>query len=188
MPIRFKEVRGVTIPYFDPEPKKLRKDFFDMDTELSKFKEALRACKLVVVTGLRRYSKTSLILTGLNELGLDYVFLDCRLLPRPVIIGSILKLLANESSRKSWVSKVLSGIEGVSIGPFGVSFKRADYGTLIDVISALSSKVLVLDEAQELRFFRYRLDPLLAYIYDHTDVKVVVSRSQVGVLYRSLRA
>jgi len=175
MPIRFKEVRGVTIPYFDPEPKKLRKDFFDMDTELSKFKEALRACKLVVVTGLRRYSKTSLILTGLNELGLDYVFLDCRLLPRPVIIGSILKLLANESSRKSWVSKVLSGIEGVSIGPFGVSFKRADYGTLIDVISALSSKVLVLDEAQELRFFRYRLDSLLAYIYDHTDVKVVVS-------------
>ncbi|HDD26225.1 MAG TPA: hypothetical protein ENF75_03955 [Acidilobales archaeon] len=78
-----------------------------MDTELSEFKETLGACKLVVVTGLRRYGKASLILTGLNKLGLDYVFLGCRLLPRSVAVSSILKLLANELGRKSWTSKVL---------------------------------------------------------------------------------
>jgi len=57
----------------------------------------------------------------------------------------------------------------------------------VRVLEGLEGRVLVLDEAQELRRFRYRLDSLIAYLYDHVDVKVIVSGSQVGVMYRFLR-
>ncbi|PSN90419.1 hypothetical protein B9Q08_04685, partial [Candidatus Marsarchaeota G2 archaeon ECH_B_SAG-M15] len=53
---------------------------------------------------------------------------------------------------------------------------------------ALSRKVIVIDEAQLLRRSNVRFDQLLAYKYDHVDAKVVVSGSQVGLLYRFLRA
>jgi len=58
------QVRGVTMPYFDPEPKKCREDFFNAEKEVEEFKRGLNVSKLVVVSGLRRYGKTSLILTG----------------------------------------------------------------------------------------------------------------------------
>ena len=68
--------------YFNPEPKKRREDFFDMEREWNSLDRALSKGKLAIVTGLRRYGKTSLILTYINESGKRYVYLDCRLLPR----------------------------------------------------------------------------------------------------------
>lgn len=57
----------------------------------------------------------------------------------------------------------------------------------MNVLHELEGKILVLDEAQELRRSRYRFDSILAYIYDHVDMKVAVSGSQIGLLYRFLR-
>ena len=53
--------------YFSPEPKKRREDFFDMEREWNSLDRALDKGKLAIVTGLRRYGKTSLILTYINE-------------------------------------------------------------------------------------------------------------------------
>lgn len=81
--------------------------------------------RLVVVLGLRRFGKTPLILTGLNEAGLDYVSLDCRLLPPGMLsMGSFLSLLESGLNRRSWAKKLLRKIEGVSVGEFGVRFKE----------------------------------------------------------------
>jgi AAA+ ATPase superfamily predicted ATPase len=88
--------------YFNPEPKRRREDLFNMESELSTLDSGLKRGKLVVVSGLRRYGKTSLILTYLNEKRLDYVYLDCRLLPSGMIsLNSFLNLLEEELSRGS---------------------------------------------------------------------------------------
>ncbi len=174
--------------YFDPEPKRRREDFFNMEEELEELKRGLELSKLVVVTGLRRYGKTSLILTALNELKADYVFMDCRLLPPGMLsISDIAFLLERELSQKSWFRVVAESIEGIEVGALGIRFRRRDFNTLVNVLERLEGKVLVLDEAQELRRCRYRFDALIAYLYDHIPVRIVVSGSHVGTLYRFLR-
>jgi len=174
--------------YFNPEPKKKREDLFDMEDELLALNNGLRRGKLVIVSGLRRYGKTSLILTYLNESRLDYIYLDCRLLPSGVIsLNSFLTLLEEELSKLGWVKKALSSVEEVSVGSLGVRFRVRSERSLLSVLSALEGKVLVLDEAQELRRSGYRFDSLIAYAYDHLNLKIVLSGSMVGLLYRFLR-
>lgn len=71
--------------YFKIELKRRKEEFFNMENELNQFIRSLKDNKLIVVSGLRRYGKTSLILTGLNEAKADYIFIDCRLLPSGMI-------------------------------------------------------------------------------------------------------
>lgn len=174
--------------YFDPEPKRRREDFFNAEGEIEEFKRGLLVSKLVVVSGLRRYGKTSLMLTALNEMGVDYVFVDCRLLPSEMIsINDVLSLFERELSRKSWFRSIAASIEGVEVGALGVRFRRRDFSTLVSALEKLEGKVLVFDEVQELRRSKHRFNSLIAYLYDHVDVKVVVSGSQVGLMHRFLR-
>ncbi|MEM3371638.1 MAG: ATP-binding protein [Candidatus Korarchaeum sp.] len=174
--------------YFTPEPKRRREDLYDMEAELSALDNGLKRGKIVVVSGLRRYGKTSLILTYLNEKRIDHVYLDCRLLPSGMIpLGSVIELLEEELSRKDWARRILRGIEGISIGELGVRFKERKEGSLLSLLHALDGKVIVLDEAQELRRSGYRFDSLIAYAYDHLDLRFVISGSMVGLLRRFLR-
>lgn len=175
--------------YFDLEPKRRREDFYDYEDLLASFQDSVRSYKITLVTGLRRYGKTSLILTGLNEMKANYVFVDCGLLgDRPTLRGFI-ELLANEMYRNSTLRQLLGRLSFIEVGAFGVRVraKAGVKGGLINLVENLNGMVLVLDEAQILRNTNYRFDQLLAYMYDHADVKVVLSGSEVGLLYRFLR-
>jgi predicted AAA+ superfamily ATPase len=80
--------------YFNPEPKTKKEEFFDMEEEVDRLSKGLKHGKLVVVSGLRRYGKTSLILTYLNEEKYDYIYIDCRLLPPGMItLGFYIKTI-----------------------------------------------------------------------------------------------
>ena len=57
--------------YFDPEPKRRKEDFFDMEDVVGEFRRGLEVSRFIVVLGLRRYGKTSLILTTLNDMNVD---------------------------------------------------------------------------------------------------------------------
>ncbi len=174
--------------YFNPEPKRRKEEFFNMVEEVEELKKGLKVSKLVVVSGLRRYGKTSLILTTLNDINVEYVFLDCRLLPTGMISADdVLLILEKELSSKSWFRRLAEAIDGVEVGGFGVRFRRRDFNTLVKILEALEGRVVVFDEVQELRRSRYRFDYLLAYLYDHTNVRMIVSGSQVGLMYRFLR-
>jgi|GEM_PF-3725957 len=61
-------ITGVTTCYFDPQPKRRRKDFYDMEDILSGFQRALKAGKLVLVLELGRYGKTSLSPMRISEM------------------------------------------------------------------------------------------------------------------------
>jgi AAA+ ATPase superfamily predicted ATPase len=62
--------------YFSPEPKKRKDDFFDMEYEWNLLDRALNKGKMIIVTGLKRYGKTSLIMTYMNESKERYVYVD----------------------------------------------------------------------------------------------------------------
>ncbi len=159
-----------------------------MEEEANELKKGLKSSKLIVVSGLRRYGKTSLILTTLNNMEADYILLDCRLLPtRMISANDMLTILERELASKSWFRELAGAIEDVEIGGFGVRFRRRDFNTLVRILEALEGKIVVFDEVQELRRSKYRFDYLLAYLYDHINVRLIVSGSQVGLMYRFLR-
>jgi AAA+ ATPase superfamily predicted ATPase len=172
--------------YFNPEPKTKKEEFFNMKEEIDRLSKGLKHGKLVVVSGLRRYGKTSLILTYLNEEKYDYTYIDCRLLPPGMITpNSILKLFKEELEKKAWARKILRSLEEIAVGDIKVKLKGEE--TLTSILEALEGKIVVLDEAQELRRSKYRFDKILAYAYDRLNIKFIISGSQIGLLYRFLR-
>jgi AAA+ ATPase superfamily predicted ATPase len=46
---------------FDTAPKTNKRDLYDRETELEKFKDAIEYSSLIVIQGLRRTGKTSFI-------------------------------------------------------------------------------------------------------------------------------
>jgi len=189
--------------YFDLRPKTRLKDFYNREKEL---KELLRSIKekdpLILVLGLRRYGKTSLVLTCLEEYKIPYIYLNCRLLPS---LGPVspkdLALLLTESfnkflkRRKKYfkrIKELLERIEEISIAGFEVRVKapKAGYQTVVKILNSINELnehiVIVVDEAQELRrLARYRFDALLAYTYDHLpNITVVLTGSEIGLLYK----
>jgi len=67
---------------FDPKPKKIS-DIFDRKEEIETLKRFLGSSEpLILVYGLRRMGKTSLILSTLNSIKIDYLFLDIREIKR----------------------------------------------------------------------------------------------------------
>jgi len=190
--------------FFNPRPKRNLNEFFNMRAELDDFMRYARSSPLTLVLGLRRYGKTSLILTGLNALGLKHIYVDCKLLPSGMIgVSDFASLLTNALNYfikrykpiRSAFLKALRNVDGVSIGALGLSInlKKFSSAGLIDVFESLDDLderiVLVVDEAQELRrLARYNISRLLAYLYDNlSKVGVVVSGSQIGLLYRTLK-
>jgi AAA+ ATPase superfamily predicted ATPase len=173
--------------YFTLEPKSDPEDFYDMEEELKSFIHALNSYKFIIVKGLRRYGKTSLILTGLNLSRLDYLFIDCRLLPLTALsFDDFLSLIEFEIGRKHKIKSLLKSIEYVQLGDI-IKFRFRKPEVLLRIFEDLENIVFVLDEAQELRKLRFRLDYFLAYALDHLRIKIVVSGSQVGLLYNFLR-
>ncbi len=190
--------------YFDPRPKKNPEDFYDREEELEQLARAVESSPLTLVLGLRRYGKTSLIHTCLNKMKAKYLYLDCRLLPsRTLSLNDVLSLLGSavrdfikqHGPLKDKVIELLKSVKSVKVGlGFELTFaQRAPKPeAIVEVLEALSRLdriVVVIDEAQELRrLARYRMDSLIAYIYDNLEnVSLIISGSQVGLLYKFLR-
>ena len=62
---------------FDPRPKERREDLYNFDEELNKLIKSFGE-PLIVVSGLRRTGKTSLILTALNISEKPFIYIDLR--------------------------------------------------------------------------------------------------------------
>ncbi len=192
--------------YFDLRPKSRLEDFYDRRRELNELRLGIeRREPLILVLGLRRYGKTSLVLTCMEEYRIPYIYVNCRLLPSPSPISpaDLVLLFADGLSaflnrRRSFLEKmrnILGRIEGITIVGFNVRIKaaKASYETIIDIFNSINMLgkhiVVVVDEAQELRrLARYRFDSLLAYVYDHLpNVTVILTGSEIGLLYRLIR-
>ena len=173
--------------YFTLEPKKRREEFYNMEDELNDFVNSLGKFRFIIIRGLRRYGKTSLILTGLNMTNVKYLFLDCRLLRLATTsFDNFLSMIEAEISRSSWVKRLIKGVEYFEVGGV-IRFKFRRPEVLLEVFRDLGDVVIVFDEVQELRNLKFRFDGFLAYALDHLNIRIVVSGSEAGLLHKFLR-
>jgi len=183
---------------FDLAPKMGKGDFYDFEEELGELISSLKDphTRMIVVKGLRRTGKSSLLRVALRESRVPHIYVDLRKAVSPSEFMSIFQgALSDLLASLRWPDKLLKRLEvSIEIKGLKVSFKRKKLDLFVDTIEKLnkwaldknSRLMLALDEAQELRFIK-GFDKLLAYVYDNLrGIGVVIAGSEVGVLDRFL--
>ncbi len=193
---------------FDVNPKEYREDFYDREEELNSVLEALRLGeRLVVVYGIRRIGKSSLVRVALRESALPYVIVDVREVyySENVITPSVLMryLVRGLRDHLRWYERVgfdlreaLRKIKKVHVSSYGIEVEPAARISLTDFISEINSWcgkhdlrfVVVFDEAQYLRYSNVRYDGVLAWAVDSlSNVTFILTGSEVGVMRDFMR-
>jgi len=186
---------------FDLMPKARREDLFDFDEELGRLTRLLgdSRTRLIVVKGLRRTGKTSLILTALNSTGSPYAFIDVREVVRSrrglyrALERAINDLLRLRSPVVAELRRALEAVRGVRVAGLEVSLSwgrdRPTVSELLRELDEAASRVgvrlpLVIDEAQRLVGpIGHEVWNALAHAYDFLEgLVIVLSGSEVGVL------
>lgn len=189
---------------FDPAPKTRREDLFGRDEELELLNRSLKLGeRLIVIYGVRRVGKTSLVRTAFADFNYPNVIVDVREVHS--IYGRVTKrgiyskmaeyftLTLNLYEKMGFkLSELFRRVRGFKVSDFGVEVEPSDLpdmATLFRRFNEWAAKrgtrfVVAFDEAQYLRFSGgVRYDELLAWVYDNLEnVTVVVTGSEVGVL------
>lgn len=188
--------------YFSLTPKSSKENLYNREKELSKLNEFSKTARIILITGIRRIGKTSLLKVFFEQMkdqGHSAVFIDCR---------SYEKI--NKFDRISFEKKLVSEFEGViqrnktifkmltkiNVAGVELNFEKLqkdrdllDYLELINkAMNKKNSKLFIaFDEAQTLRLYGRGGKDLLnimSYIYDNLEnIVIVLTGSEVGVLY-----
>lgn len=191
---------------FSLTPKTKKEELFDREEELSELTRLVETYPIVVVTGLRRVGKSSLIRVFLKESKLPFVMVDGRKLYE-MTSGNISslqlsQLLNSELSRLSKSQKILNfltRVRGISFGGSSLEIdpKKFSLSDLLEKFNDIGEKdkrhfVVFFDEAQYLRYYGSRggndILALFAYCYDNLEnVKILITGSEVGMLHDFLK-
>ncbi|WP_456453219.1 AAA family ATPase [Thermococcus sp.] len=185
----------MVVVYFDIRPKRKREDLYDREVELKEFEKSIMSSNpLTVITGIRRLGKTSLLVVGLNELGVPYVLVDFRGV-NPNSRMDVYKRIESSlngffrKNRNLWeeIKTELKNIAGLRVLSLGVSFSWKEERTdLIALFRELEKYdvVLAFDEVQYLRGpVGSEFAGLIAHLYDYSDLRMVMTGSEVGLLH-----
>jgi hypothetical protein len=184
--------------YFDISPKTKREDLFGCDYQLDLIKKYLldESTRLIVIKGLRRMGKTSLLNVALNELNVKSIKIDVREAPfydkREFLVFLIKRI---SEKLEGLLDRIIKNIKGIKLGyekfSFEVFFSKEENVNYFfeNVNSFLNKKrenlILAFDEAQLLKNIKF--DYFLASIFDnYKNIKIVLTGSEVGVLDKLL--
>ncbi|MCE4610585.1 MAG: ATP-binding protein [Desulfurococcales archaeon] len=187
---------------FDPRPKTRREELYDRDSELTALEEFVdRGSPLMVVFGIRRVGKTSVVKVFLSEANIPYIYIDARVFEEGGFRKELVyRVLSEELNRLRgrWHSilEYLKVVEGVEVSGFSVRFDLRRRLSLVEVFKKLDEwagdsgrKIIIaVDEAQLLRYLKGgkgRIDftAVISYCYDNlSHIKFVITGSEVGVL------
>jgi AAA+ ATPase superfamily predicted ATPase len=194
---------------FDPRPKESRSELFDREEELRALESYVRSgSPLILCIGVRRIGKTSLLKVFLNESGYPHVYVNARRLSEYNYTVAGLYRLLSEALTRTRVStrliEYLRSLRGVEVKVLGtgvsVEFnwrkREPSISSLLEKFNEFAGDegtyfLVVVDEAQELRFLRgyNKVDfrQIVAYSYDSLRyTKLILSGSEVGLLYEFL--
>ncbi len=163
---------------FDLKPKERIGDFFNYKEELNKLVGYLtdKNTKIIVVRGLRRTGKSSLVRVALHKACSKFVLIDVRELTSLSRKSFELKLLEELKSIKSLPDAMLEKIESIDLG-VRIAFKSEEH--LWPILKKLNL-VIALDEVQMLR--GTGVEAFCAAVYDNTNCKILLTGSEIGVL------
>jgi len=160
--------------YFSLEVKKRKEEFFNMESELETLKKELldQNTRMIVVKGLRRTGKSSLMRVALNETKIPHIFIDLRL-SIPFTPENFYQYFSKELEKflkEKTLKKILSKIKGIEISGLKLEFKERKINIIAEILEEIGKwaenkqVVLAIDEAQDLRYMK-GFDKILAYIY-----------------------
>lgn len=185
--------------YFDPKVKERKEDFFNFEKELELFTRELKReeTRLIVIKGIRRTGKSSLLRVGLTESAVPHAIIDLRAWGY-FNIDSFHKQLTQSLSKliteRKELTKYLKRIKEVSIAGIKIEITPTNRETLLSILRELDTYgknqgehiILAFDEAQYLLYYP-RFDALLAHTYDYLDhIKIVLAGSEIGLLDKLL--
>ncbi len=189
-------IRGDTL-LFSTEPKDSIDELFDRKNEIEKFKANINE-RMVLILGLRRIGKSSLVLSTLNSLPKDYIFIDVRKIyddtSKKVLVEKLyeeIRSSLSKLSRKEYIKSIISRFNISLDFSLGVKFSIKEmkenitniFNALNEVGEKSGSIPIVFDEAQYLRYSTVGLRSLFAHVYDYMKgVTLIFTGSEVGLL------
>ncbi len=188
---------------FSLEPKTNTKDLFDREKELEKISDAVEKDRIIVLDGLRRIGKTSVLKSFLNSSKHFNIFIDCRKFMKGSTINTyefdkgVARSIQNEIKNSAF-QKLIFTISSVNIKGIELTFKdrKKDLSSILsDINDSLENKnrkfIVAFDEAQYLRFYGRggkKFLYLMAYAYDNLkNIVFVLTGSEIGVLFDFLK-
>lgn len=194
----FKYVMTPHVTWGDPSMlfsriKKSKDEMFDREYEFDKIVSAINeGVPLIVVTGIRRVGKTTLVKVLLNEIDMPGVYIDARKLwsIHANIYPDIIKkeIVRSLDARRSYapVMRLLRSLKSVTIAGSGVEFKDENTN-LIDVLDEIENSgektVIIFDEAQYLRYSNYDYTALFASLNDsYENITLILTGSEIQIL------
>jgi len=177
---------------FDPRPKVKREDLFDRERELEDLYKNIDK-PIIVLTGIRRIGKTSLLLVFLNEIDIPSIILDLRGLKPNYGLRDLYRLLAKAFSKKlDKFRDILERIRAITIAGVEIEIKwkgreAISLSTLFDYLN-YKRTIIAFDEAQKLRGSRSKMIlEAIAHAYDYDEnLTFIFTGSEVGLLYQFL--
>lgn len=163
---------------FDLKPKEEMRDFFNYREELNSFADCLadKNTRMVIIRGLRRTGKSSLLRVGLKTARVRFALIDVRELTSLSRRSFESKLFEELKSIRGLPASLLERIESVEAG-VRISFKNEE--SAWKILKRLNP-VIAVDEAQMLK--GTGVESFFAALYDNTNCKFVLTGSEVGVL------
>ncbi|BCU68146.1 hypothetical protein HS7_15830 [Sulfolobales archaeon HS-7] len=174
---------------FDERPKERKEDLFDREKEVSALVRNIRR-PLIVITGVRRIGKTSVLLVGLNEAKENFILIDFRKLKENYGRKDLYSLFSSAlSSKLGYLQDVLKKVKGIGIMGNYVEIKWGgrNYLSLTDLFDKLNEKrlIIAMDEAQKLRGpISKEVKEAIAHAYDYDrNLTFILTGSEVGLLH-----
>lgn len=190
---------------FDTRPKISEEDLFNREEELSEILEALRLGEgIILITGIRRIGKSSLLNVALRKSNLPYVIIDVRKIffefGNVIHRRALFNAIADSFTRnmkffekiKFKVKDVIGRIRGFYISEVGVEVEPNISSKLTDILEVIDEWclkngfrfVVAFDEAQYLRFAGgIKYDGVFAWVTDNLrNISIIFTGSEVGVL------
>ncbi|MCR6692313.1 MAG: ATP-binding protein [archaeon YNP-LCB-003-016] len=177
---------------FDPRPKSRREELFGRDVELNLLHDNVNS-PIIVIAGIRRIGKTSLLNVFLNEVNIPNIIVDLRDLHSNYGLKDLFEILSKAlSSRLDKLMELLKSITSIKIlgGEIEIKWKGRGALTLPTLFDSLnrSRVIIAFDEAQMLRGPRsMEILNAIAHAYDYDkNLTFIFTGSEVGLLHDSL--
>jgi len=178
---------------FNLNPKESPRELFGREKEIEELIRLIKAKRWVALLGPRMVGKTSLIKAANKKLensGIKAVYVN--LWGAKGTHGLLNALALGINQEKGMLQKIKSateGIEGVSIGPSGISISvsKKPMTTMWDLLAAIGKQaghcVIELDEVQELSIIAGHLLKLLANIFNtYPSIVFIFTGSMFGLM------
>lgn len=181
--------------YFDSAPKTRKEDLFGSDILVDSLVSYINNShiRMIVIKGLRRTGKSSLLNVSLNEMTTKYVKIDVRESPYDNKHEFMSYLIRNikEAIGETIFQKIISHIKSITFSykEMGATFYMENEENFLLFFNHLDKElkkkktffIIAFDEVQLLR--RINFDYPLAAIYDnYPTIKLILTGSEIGLV------